>query len=403
VLNETRLAFHYARQVCRSLNVEARKEFARAGTYSGVETICQRSPVFAVTSDLWDRDIHLLGTPGDVVDLRTGEMRPARADDYITKRTSVVPDFEMKAPVFEKFRAEITHGDADLQRYLQRLSGYSLTGCTREQKIHFLYGPGNNGKTVLLNAISECAGDYAKIATMEVFVEKRGGGHTTDLAMLAGARLVTASETKEGRTWDEALVKRVTGGDPVTCRFLYHDNFTYTPQFTLIIVGNFAPERSSVNEANRRRFHIIPLTFQPEKVNKELPEKLAKEYTAVLAWMICGARDWYMDGLGTIPQVVLHETADYFEEQDRIKAWIDECCYVGKNYSDTSSHLFDSYVNWCKRNHSEPGKRNGLTRILRTQHGCQRDREAGTGVRRIKGIAVKVEYVPDPRTGEREE
>jgi putative DNA primase/helicase len=307
--------------------------------------------------------------------------------------------------VFEKFLDDITRNDSELRRYLQRIAGYALTGEIREQKLFFLYGPGNNGKTVFVNAIAKCAGDYAKTATMEVFVEKRGERHTTDLAMLAGARLVTASETKEGRKWDEALIKRVTGGDAITCRFLYHDNFTYTPSFTLIILGNYAPELKSVNEANRRRLVIIPFTFRPanDKEDKKLEEKLREEYPAILAWMIRGARDWYERGLGDTPKVVLDETADYFEEQHRIKAWVDEYCYVGPNYSDASANLFQSYVAWCKRNHTEPVSQNALTRTLRADHGCDRDRAGGTGARRITGIAVKVYSVPDQRTGERED
>ena len=251
VLDETRLAYHYAREVCCALNPEGKKEFARAHVYGAVEQIAQTEKEFSVTSDVWDRNIWLLGTPGGTVDLRTATMRPAAREDYITKSTAVAPDFDAPMPRFTRFLKEITQGDEQLERYLQRIFGYSLTGSTREEKLFFLYGRGGNGKSKLVNTIAAIAGDYAITATMEAFITKRGEHHTTDIAMLAGARLVTASETREGRRWDEALINRVTGGDRVTARYMRRDNFTYTPQFTLIIVGNHAPLLSSVNEAKR--------------------------------------------------------------------------------------------------------------------------------------------------------
>jgi putative DNA primase/helicase len=399
--DKTRRAYHYAREVCRNSNIENAKEFARARTYGGVEQICQKSPIFAVTSDHWNRDIWLLGTPGGTVDLRSGTLRPARKDDYISKQTAVAPDFHQEKPVFTKFFAEITQDDAELQRYLQRLAGYSLTGSTKEEKLFFPFGTGGNGKSKFFNAIAATEGDYHVVATMEAFVEKRGERHTTDIAALAGARLVTASETQKSRHWDEALITRLTGGDPITARLMRHDNFTYTPQFTLIIIGNHTPELGSVNEANRRRFVIIPFAFQPEEADEELADKLRPEYPAILAWMINGARDWYQHGLGEMPEVVRDETVDYFETQNDVLAWIDECCLVGRNYTGTSATLFHSWSEWCKRNGMTPGSHKELIQTLKKQHRCKKNRSARA--RGLTGIAVKVEYKPDPRTGERQD
>lgn len=237
------------------------------------------------------------------MDLRTGEIRPAQKADYITKVTACVPDFEMEMPVFKKFFTETTQGDSELQRYLQRISGYGLSGSTREQKLFFGYGPGGNGKSVLVNTIGAIAGDYHVAAAMDTFVEHHGDHHPCDVAMLSGARLVTASETHKGRRWNETLINRLTGGDPVTARWMRRDFFTYVPQFTLIFIGNFAPELDSVTEAAQRRFRIIPFTFQPKEVDEKLFERLRPEWPAILAWMITGARDWYQHGLGEIPEV----------------------------------------------------------------------------------------------------
>jgi putative DNA primase/helicase len=238
---------------------------------------------------------------------------------------------------------------------------------------------------------------------MESFIEHRYERHSTDIAMLAGARLVTASETQKGRRWNEALIGRLTGGDLITARFMRQNNFTFAAQFTLIIVGNHAPELGSVNEANRRRFSVIPFNFSPEKADEKLAEKLREERPAILAWAIAGARDWYEHGLGKTPEVVESATTDYFEDEDHVKEWVEECCSVGKNYSETSAVLFQNFESWSKRNGETPGiKKNGLTRILQQpQYGCTRDRTAEA--RKLNGICIKVKYRADVRTGEREE
>ena len=79
--------------------------------------------------------------------------------------------------------------------------------------------------------------------------------HPTDLAGLRGARLVTATETEEGRRWAESRIKQLTGGDTVAARFMRQGFFEYRPAFKLIITGNHKPSLRSVDEAIRRRFH----------------------------------------------------------------------------------------------------------------------------------------------------
>ena len=400
--DETHIAFYYAREICRQSNIAGLKTFAKASTYAGVERICQASPVFAVTSKIWDTDPWLLGVPGGVVDLRIGQPRPARKEDRITKQTAVAPDWQMPCPVFRKFLNEITKQNRELEIYLQRIAGYALTGSVREQKLFFIYGVGKNGKTLFINTISGAMGDYAVDAAMDTFVRRQGERHPTDIASLRGARLVSAIETEEGRRWDEALIKKLTGGDPVTARFMRQDFFTYLPQFTLIIAGNHAPLLSNVGEGIRRRFQIIPFEFKADPVDDQLENKLRQEWPAILAWAIDGARDWNEYGL-TLPEVVARETEEYFAGQDQIQGWLTECCLAGPNHRDQSSVIFNSWKAWAKDKGAleEAPSMKRLTALLKDRR-LVRARHERTGTI-LWGIAVKVEYKPDPRTGERDE
>ena len=172
-----------------------------------------------------------------------------------------------KCPIWLQFLAEITGGDQNLQDFLQRMFGYALTGVTTEHALFFLYGTGGNGKSVFINTISGILAEYHKPAPIETFTASQSERHPTDLAGLRGARCVTAVETEEGRRWAESKIKALTGGDRISARFMRQDFFEYVPQFKLIIAGNHKPGLSSVDEAIRRRFNLIPftVTIPPEK------------------------------------------------------------------------------------------------------------------------------------------
>ena len=139
------------------------------------------------------------------------------------------------------FLDRVTDGDNDLISYLQRLTGYSLTGSTREHVLGNLHGTGANGKTVFINAVAGVFGDYHKTAPMEVFTASTFDRHPTELAMLRGPRLITATETESGKGWKEARIKALTGGDIISARFMRQDFFEFEPVFKLLIAGNHKP------------------------------------------------------------------------------------------------------------------------------------------------------------------
>ena len=159
------------------------------------------------------------------LDLRTGLARPHRRKDYNTKIAAVAADERVPIPLWTEFLDTVTNKDKELQRYLQRVSGYCMTGVTIEHVLFFLYGTGANGKGVFLNTLRGIWGDYAVVASMETFIETKYPQHSTDLAMLAGARLVIAQEVEKNKAWAEAKINSLTGGDPITARYMRQDFF----------------------------------------------------------------------------------------------------------------------------------------------------------------------------------
>jgi putative DNA primase/helicase len=391
---DTQLAFHWARLLARRLgeneDKKARGAIGKTAFASGVEKFAQRDRAMAVTVAYWDQDQWLLGTPAGTVDLRTGKLRPSDPTDGITKSTLVAPA-DTGRVLWMKFLGETTGGDAGLIRFLQQWLGYCLTGSTREHALIFLYGGGGNGKGVFLNTTARIFGDYAATAAMDTFAVSKNERHPTDLAMLRGARIVTASETEEGRAWAEARIKALTGGDKISARFMRQDFFEYYPQFKLTIIGNHKPVLRTVDDAMRRRINMIPFLLKPPVIDRQLEDKLLTEARGILQWMIDGCLDWQANGL-IRPAVVQAATSAYFSEQDLFGHWIEECCDValGRNPPiwGLSGSLFASWAEYCRKANEAPGTQKAFAGKM-IQRSFEPYRVPGTGSRAFKFIRLK--------------
>jgi putative DNA primase/helicase len=289
------------------------------------------------------------------VNLETGEYHDGYPEEYITKSVAVVPE-RMAMPQWQCFLDKVTGGDIELQKYLQRAAGYCLSGITSEHVLFFLYGTGANGKSVFIDTLIGIWADYAAVAAMTTFMASHTDQHPTDLAMLNGVRLVVAHETEVGRHWAEARIKAITGGDPITARFMRADFFTYKPQFKLWIVGNHKPSLRTVDEAIRRRIHLVPftVTIPAEERDKDLFEKLKPEWPGILQWANEGYLEWDKNGLAP-PKAVLDATDKYLADEDSFARWIEEKCTAGKGLQRAAGDLWGSFKAWCDINNEFAG------------------------------------------------
>ena len=271
-------------------------------------------------------------------------------------------------PPWKSFLWRITGGSEELIDYLQRILGYSLTGITREHALFFAYGTGANGKSVLISTVAGILAEYHKTAPIETFTASNSDRHPTELARLRGARLVTASETEEGRPWAEAKIKALTGGDNIAARFMRQDFFEFTPSFKLLIAGNHMPSLRSVDEAIRRRLHLIPfsVTIPSAERDPRLSEKLREEWPGILAWMIEGCRKWQETGL-QVPEIVRSATKSYLDTEDAVGSWIDDCCDRDPQSTETSAALWASWSAWAKKEGEPEGSRKSFSLKLESK------------------------------------
>jgi putative DNA primase/helicase len=375
--DDTLHAFDAARHICREAASRAndphvQTSVASAKTVAAVERLARADRRLAATTDQWDADPWLLNTPKGIVDLRTGKMRPARIDDYVTKITAVAPCGE--CPTWQRFLCRVSGDNQELIDFLRRICGYALTGITREQALFFLYGTGANGKSVFLSTVTGIFADYHMTAAIETFTASQSERHPTDLACLRGARLVTATETEEGRRWAESKIKVLTGGDKIAARFMRQNFFEFVPSFKLIIAGNHRPGLRSVDEAIRRRFHLIPfsVTIPAAERDPTLLQRLKAEWPGILSWMTQGCLEWQTSGL-QVPAVVKEATASYLEAEDTLGDWIDECCERNPQAWATHAALFGSWSDWAEKAGEPQGSGRSFTQRMES-HGYRPQR-----------------------------
>ncbi|WP_132766454.1 phage/plasmid primase, P4 family, partial [Caldimonas thermodepolymerans] len=389
---ETLAATDLIRGVCRHAALQADNpklaaKLATSGTVGGVERLARADRRHAATTAEWDADPWLLNTPGGVVDLRTGRLRAHDRADRMTKITTATPAGD--CPTWRRFLAEVTGGDADLQAYLQRVSGYCLTGSTQEHALFFLYGTGANGKSVFVNTLATILGDYAASAPMDTFMETRSDRHPTDMAGLHGARFVSSIETEQGRRWAESKVKSLTGGDKISARFMRQDFFEFSPQFKLFVAGNHKPAIRNIDEAMKRRLHLIPftITVPPERRDKHLQQKLLAERDGILAWALEGCLAWQRLGRLDPPPQVVAATEEYFEAEDALGRWLEERCVREANAKSLTAELFTDWKQWAEAAGEFVGSQRRFSDLLITR-GVEKWRNAA-GIRGFRGVGLK--------------
>lgn len=327
-----------------------------------------------------DRDPWLFGVDNGVVDLRTGQLREASRDEFVTRRAPVKFYPNAVAPRWLQFIEEITakptgvlgahKARPQLAAYMQRALGYAMTGSTGEHKMFIAIGEGSNGKNVLLDLLQWLMGDYCQTIPPEALMAMR---HDADAerpsptaATLAGARAAISSESKDGQRLDVALVKRHTGGGYMTARYLRENTFRFEISHKLWLMTNHRPALDHMDEAMRGRLHLIPFDMQwnrpghPERNSnlpdgdKELPAKLKHEAEGVLAWLVRGAVDYVRDGLEP-PSEVANMTRDFFKDQDPLGRWMDICVPCDLKSGARAAQLFSAFCDWQQSEGEEGG------------------------------------------------
>jgi putative DNA primase/helicase len=393
---------------------EAGKRAKQLRTRRGRDaTLDFASSILATTGDQWDNGAALVGmlpTPTGIVDMATGQLRPGLPQDMVK---TVIPHEwqpDAKCPRFVQFIDEIMGGDIVLQAFLQRLFGYSASGSAKEHKLPILWGVGRNGKDTLLEAGGFALGPLAGTVTPDVVLDPGGqrsaGAATPHLMALRGKRLVWVNEPNDGQYLNVAQVKALTGGGRRRGRELYQGEVEWDATEAICLLTNHIPQADPDDYALWQRLLLIPFTqvFVPNpgpgehKADPNLLVTLREEAPGILAWLVRGYQMYLEDGLSP-PETVTKATKESRKDQDRIGAFIKDCCWVKETLKESGlkgivleargGFIYKIYQDWAKDQGMIPLGNNKFSEKLLKREGIRKDRD-NKGVIYF-GIGVKAE------------
>jgi putative DNA primase/helicase len=348
---------------------------------SAMLTLARSEPPIPITPEVLDKNAWILNCPNGKLDLQTGQLHEHRREDYVTKLCPVEYRPDALCPIWLATLDKCFDRTYDLIDFVQRFAGYCLTGDVSEQILTIWHGIGANGKSTILNALMEMLGlDYSMKATADLLLMKRDSAHPTALTDLHGKRLVACIETDEGRKLAEALVKELTGGDPIRARRMREDFWQFNPTHKVVLACNHRPTVGGTDHAIWRRLKLVPfnVVIPPAERDKQLPAKLREELTGILAWAVRGCLDWQKIGLGE-PKAIIDATADYQIAEDVLMNFLAECCIIAPDAKVKAADLVDAYKEYS-------GDKDMTTRkltVMVTEKGIERQKSNGLWYRGV--------------------
>lgn len=324
--------------------------FTMTSRIDALMTELRSVPTVRVEAADFDNRPDLLAFANGTVDLRNGSIRPHDMRDMLTYGLDLNYHPDAQCPRWERFLVEIFPGMPDMPAYIQRLVGYGITGHTTEQAFGVLWGKGANGKSVLVDTITSVFRAIAKTTPFDTFEARNSGGIPNDIAALRGARLVMASEGEAGKEMSESILKRVTGKDVISARFLRQEYFEFKPSFLLLLATNHRPKFKSQDEGLWRRVKLIPFKrwFAPHEREYDLDARLMAEAEGIAAWAVRGAVAWYAGGLQD-PQLITGASREYRETSDALAGFFPGVLErADDDHVMNGTDAFNSYLDWTE-------------------------------------------------------
>lgn len=355
----------FAHRTADSLYNEVSRSFSRDNTYQWAKQshnnarinamIAEAKPYLGLENNALDRNPWLLNCNNGIVNLKTGEVQLHGAEHFITQYADVAYRADTFCPKFQAFLDRIFDNDKDVIGFVQRALGSSIAGLDARRHLFIAHGDGSNGKSTLLETVQDILGDYVCTTPVSSLMSSAtGSGINNDIARLRGKRMVLASEGERQNKLAEAQIKRLTGGDTITARFLNKEFFEFKPVCDFWLATNHKPKISGNDPAIWNRVFLIPfeVTIPDDEKNPNLKNELLAEKEGILAWLVKGCIDWHTDGLNA-PEKVKAATQSYKGESDSVGQYLEESTERTSGIKTTKTDLYISYSSWCELNGHE--------------------------------------------------
>ena len=297
----------------------------------------------------WDAHPFALNCADGILDMRTQELRPHDPEALCTRILRWDYSNEATSGAWQR-HLELCLPNTDVRRQVQRDLGRALVDAVLEHSLPIWYGIGRNGKSTTADALLRGVDGYGKKAAKNLLVASKYERHPTEVADLAGSRIVFSEEIEDGKSLDEALVKDLTGGGRKKARFMRCDNFEFEQTFSIFLLVNHHPAIGGTDKGIWGRVRLVPWTvsipFAEQRPQDEVVAELVADGSWMLRWMVAGFADWQA-GHYWIADEVQAATEAYRAEQDRLAGFLAEACEERAFSSVTVADLHEAYVSWC--------------------------------------------------------
>jgi putative DNA primase/helicase len=345
-------------KLAKEADNEALAKWAKASrSASKVTAAISLAKTFGLTHSAgeWNPNRHLLNVRNGVLDLHTGELHPHDRSYLMTNMFGASYDPQAECPEFESFMARALP-DERMRGYVQRALGYSLLGDADQRSMFLIFGPSGTGKSTLMDTMRELFAGYGITAPAGTFRAQRGDRPSNDLHALKGRRFVATSETAESATFDEEMLKRLTGRDQVQSRALYQEYVEWVPEFTLWLATNHMPKFNSDDDALWKRTKMIPFNtvFLGDGQVPDMARRvLIPEADGILNWLLAGLHAFLAGGLEE-PEEVRELAKEQRAMSDSVARFMDErvtdgWLVEGPDNAIKTSELYAMYMEWSRQ------------------------------------------------------
>lgn len=338
----------------------------------------------------WDSDPLLFQVENGVVDLRTGELRDAKLEDYLLSRSPVTYNADAKCPRWDLFLKEVFENKTDIIDFVQQCVGYTLTGITKEEALFCVFGEAGTGKSKFITVLGMLLGDYYTPINKETLFQT-SNRIIGDGASLPGKRFVTGSEASGKGELDTEKIKTLTGNDRIVVRPLYKPEYSFLPQFKLWLAFNSRPTIIDHTGGVWRRLKMIPFDhpFEGDKRDFDLIDKLKPELPGILNWAIEGCLKWQKleHGLQN-PETIETLNQAYRDDFNPFTQFLSDQCVLHSDVYCGASDFYKRYVSWCKEQDEKPIGKTKVAEQLRAM-GINK-RKPTSGIRQQTYFGVEL-------------
>lgn len=353
----------------------------RSGINNALELAAAKLPL----TEEWDNNPYLLAVKNGIIELKTGKLRAGKPDDYMRNCSDVeFKGLDEPCERWQQFLNELFPHNPEIPKFLQRLFGYAVSGLDVEHIFPVFYGEqGRNGKDILLTTICAVLGKHlAGPVSKEVLLSanKNPGATAPFLYELRDTRLAYCDETGEGAAFDEAQVKMISGGAPFKAKALYQQPVIIYPKYIVVVTTNSKPSINVDDDALWERLVVVkfterfieePVYDNEHLVDKFLKEKLKKEYSGILAWLVQGFLDWQEQGLA-IPESVRYVTTEYRNEQDPLSKFVETECVIGPEEKVSVTEFKNTYFKWSEATGEKKISGREIARVMKKKFPQER-------------------------------